>query len=110
MTSARPRLSGKRNLANNPLTREYLDVGLPLIAAQFRPDINLADDDDKWSRQSAFFDYAHGTLFAVIARTSGARRPCTGAGMAAAKWREGEWMRWSRSRPPNPAKWRVTGC
>jgi hypothetical protein len=56
-SSTRKTSQARRNLANNPLTREYLDAGLRLIAAQFRPDISLADDDDKWSRQSAFFDW-----------------------------------------------------
>jgi hypothetical protein len=57
-SSTRKTSQARRNLANNPLTREYLDAGLRLIAGQFRPDTNLAgDDDDKWSRQSAFFDW-----------------------------------------------------
>jgi hypothetical protein len=56
-TSTRKTSQARRNLANNPLTREYLDAGLRLIAGQFRPDTNLGDDDDKWSRQSAFFDW-----------------------------------------------------
>lgn len=57
-SSTRKTSQARRNLANNPLTREYLDAGLRLIAEQFRPDIDLAaDDDDKWSRQSAFFDW-----------------------------------------------------
>lgn len=56
-SSTRKTSQARRNLANNPLTREYLNAGLRLIAEQFRPDTNITDDDDKWGRQSAFFDW-----------------------------------------------------
>jgi hypothetical protein len=56
-SSTRKTVQARRALANHPLTREYLDAGLRLIAGQFRPETRRPDDDDEWSKQSAFFDW-----------------------------------------------------
>jgi len=57
-SSTRKTKEARNTLANHPLTREYLDAGLRLMAGQFRPEIRPADDDDdEWSKQSAFFDW-----------------------------------------------------
>jgi hypothetical protein len=57
-SSTRKTREARNGLANHPLTREYLDAGLRLMAGQFRPEIRPADDDDdEWSKQSAFFDW-----------------------------------------------------
>jgi len=57
-SSTRKTKEARNALANHPLTREYLDAGLRLMAGQFRPETRQADeDDDEWSKQSAFFDW-----------------------------------------------------
>src|SRR5215472_3941815 len=57
-SSTRKTREARNGLANHPLTREYLDAGLRLMAGQFRPESRPADDDDdEWSKQSAFFDW-----------------------------------------------------
>jgi hypothetical protein len=58
-SSTRKTVQARRALANHPLTREYLDAGLRLIAGQFRPETRRPDDDDEWSKQSAFFDWLY---------------------------------------------------
>lgn len=57
-SSTRKTSQARNALANHPLTREYLDAGLRLMAEQFRPETRQAgEDDDEWSKQSAFFDW-----------------------------------------------------
>jgi hypothetical protein len=50
--------TARNKLANHPLTREYLDAGLRLIAEQFRPEERrTGDHQDGLAKQSAFFDW-----------------------------------------------------
>lgn len=50
--------TARDKLANHPLTREYLDAGLRLMAEQFRPrDGDRGADSEMLSKQSPFFDW-----------------------------------------------------
>lgn len=55
-SSTRKTKEARQRLANHPLTREYLDAGLRLIAEQFKP-IGEELDGEGWQSPSLFFSW-----------------------------------------------------
>jgi hypothetical protein len=55
-SSTRKTVEARRRLANHPLTREYLDAGLRLLAEQF-DDVAGELDDELWLSASPFFSW-----------------------------------------------------
>jgi hypothetical protein len=57
-SSTRKRPESRRRLANSPLTREYLEAGLRLLARQFEPMAHDSDEDnDEPQAPSPFFSW-----------------------------------------------------
>jgi hypothetical protein len=57
-SSTRKTAESRRRLANSPLTREYLEAGLRLIAEQFEPENHGSrNDDDEGQAPSPFFSW-----------------------------------------------------
>lgn len=57
-SSTRKRPESRRRLANSPLTREYLEAGLRLLAEQFEPMAHASgEDEDEPAAPSPFFSW-----------------------------------------------------